>query len=93
VAADGTLQAVLDFGDVTAGDPAVDLATAWLTFDDAGRRSFRDLVTRLCGTDRDTWQRARGWALVLAVAFLAHSDDDPPFATLGANALAQVLAD
>ena len=93
VTADGLLQAVLDFGDVTAGDPAVDLATAWLTFDGAGRRRFRDRVTRLCGTDRDTWRRARGWALVLAVALLAHSDDDPPFADLGAQALAQVLAD
>ncbi|WP_407342711.1 hypothetical protein [Pengzhenrongella phosphoraccumulans] len=84
---------MLDFGDITAGDPATDLATAWMTFDASGRRRFQDQVTRLCGTDHDTWQRARGWALVLAVALLAHSDDDPPFAVLGAHALAQVLAD
>ena len=38
VTADGTLRAVLDFGDVTAGDPAVDLATAWLTFDELAQR-------------------------------------------------------
>ncbi|MGV8965823.1 MAG: aminoglycoside phosphotransferase family protein [Cellulomonas sp.] len=93
VSADGALRAVLDFGDVTAGDPAVDLATAWLTFDEAGRQAFQDDVTRRCGTDLETWQRARGWALVLAVALLAHSDDDPPFAALGAHALAQVFAD
>jgi len=92
VTPEGTLEAVLDFGDITAGDPATDLATAWLTFDASGRRQFQDQVTRLCGTDHDTWQRARGWALVLAVALLAHSDDDPPFAVLGAHALAQVLS-
>ena len=29
----GTLAAVIDFGDLTAGDPATDLAAAWLVFD------------------------------------------------------------
>src|SRR5688572_18651854 len=36
----GSLAAVVDFGDVTAGDPATDLATAWLTFDPVARRVF-----------------------------------------------------
>ncbi|HYN29969.1 MAG TPA: aminoglycoside phosphotransferase family protein, partial [Dermatophilaceae bacterium] len=41
---DGRLAALVDFGDVTAGDPASDLATAWLTFDAAGRAAFRHRV-------------------------------------------------
>ncbi|GAA2722901.1 aminoglycoside phosphotransferase family protein [Cellulomonas aerilata] len=91
--ADGDLAAVLDFGDLTAGDPATDLATAWLTFDAAARRVFRDRVTDLTGTDGATWVRARGWALAMATALLAHSDDDPAFALLGRETIAQVLAD
>lgn len=87
------LRAVIDFGDVTSGDPATDLATAWLTFDPAGRRTFVAEVTARCGTDTPTWRRARAWALLLATAMLAHSDDDPPFAALGLAALDQVLAD
>jgi len=92
LADDGSLAAVLDFGDLTAGDPATDLATAWLTFDTDGRRVFSDRVTELTGTDVDTWTRARGWALCMASAMLAHSDDDPAFAALGREAMAQVLA-
>lgn len=88
-----SLSAVIDFGDVSSGDPATDLATAWLTFDPVGRRSFVTEVTARCGTDTATWRRARAWALLLATAMLAHSDDDPPFAALGRAALDQVLAD
>jgi aminoglycoside phosphotransferase (APT) family kinase protein len=93
------LAAVLDFGDLTAGDPATDLATAWLTFDATGRAAFRDRVARASGgpdgpggPDAATWRRARGWALVLATAMLAHSDDDPVIAAIGRHALAEVLA-
>ncbi|QTE30763.1 aminoglycoside phosphotransferase family protein [Pengzhenrongella sicca] len=92
IGADGALAAVLDFGDLTAGDPAVDLATGWLTFDAVGRRAFIDRVTATAGTSPDTWRRARGWALVLALAFGANADDDPAFAALGARALREVLA-
>lgn len=92
------LAAVLDFGDVTAGDPATDLATAWLTFDAAGRSAFRahvDRSARRAGArapDPATWVRARGWALVLATAMLAHSDDDPVTAAVGRHTLTEVLA-
>ncbi|MDM7892619.1 aminoglycoside phosphotransferase family protein [Curtobacterium caseinilyticum] len=53
---DRRLPAVIDFGDVTAGDPAVDLATRWLTLDHEGRRTLAGLVT----ADDATWLRARG---------------------------------
>lgn len=88
-----TVRAVIDFGDVTSGDPATDLATAWMTFGPAGRQDFVTAVTALCGTDPSTWLRARAWALLMATAMLAHSDDDPPFARLGRVVLDQVLDD
>lgn len=87
------LGAVIDFGDVTAGDPATDLATAWLTFGPAARRTFVESVTGACGTDTATWRRARGWALLMASALLAQSDDDPSFRRLGRTVLDQVLDD
>ncbi|MEG8034651.1 aminoglycoside phosphotransferase family protein [Sphingomonas sp. LR61] len=67
---DERLSAVVDFGDVTSGDPAVDLATAWLTLDREARHAFRTLVA----APDVTWGRARGWAIALASA-LATSDE------------------
>lgn len=46
VVADGTLRAVIDFGDLTSGDRATDLATAWLP-----------AITRGVGTRWATWAR------------------------------------
>ena len=38
---DGRLSAVIDFGDLTAGDPATDMAVAWMLFDAPHRERFR----------------------------------------------------
>lgn len=87
----GRLSAVLDFGDLTAGDPATDLATAWMTFDVTGREIFRERTDAWGGTDETLWRRARAWALVMATVMLAHSDDDPELARTGAHALREAL--
>lgn len=84
------LAAVIDFGDVTAGDPATDLATAWLTFDQDARAEFRAALQEQSPVDDATWRRARGWAVLLGTALAAHSDDNPRMAALGAHALAQL---
>ncbi len=89
------LAAVVDFGDVTAGDPATDLATAWLTFDPDARAVFRDELTRRSPSalpalaDDATWRRARGWAVVMGSALAANSDDNPRMASIATHALAQ----
>jgi aminoglycoside phosphotransferase (APT) family kinase protein len=92
----GALVALLDFGDVTAGDPACDLATAWLTFDADGRAAFRDRTDALADAgggvpDRGRWRRAAGWALVMASAMVTHGDDDPTIAAIGAHAVRELL--
>ncbi|MFE5791176.1 aminoglycoside phosphotransferase family protein [Streptomyces sp. NPDC056503] len=66
---DGTLCGVIDFGDLCAGDPACDLASAWILLpdDDAiGRfhRAYRPAA------DPATLRRARGWALLRALGGL-----------------------
>jgi aminoglycoside phosphotransferase (APT) family kinase protein len=80
---DGTLAAVLDFGDVCGGDPATDLATAWLSFDEAGRDDFRHALDY----DESTWLRASGWALLLATALVTNSADNPAMHRIGERAL------
>ena len=90
VVRNGRLAAVLDLGDLTGGDPATDLAAAWMFFDPDARRVFRDAAG---APDADTWARARGWALSHGIACLASSADNPRMHAVGARTLANVLAD
>lgn len=68
--------ALIDWGDTTAGDPAVDLAGAWTVFDPQGSAAFAVEATRLGGYDEATWRRARAWALRFALA-VAGGPDTP----------------
>lgn len=83
----GILSAVIDFGDLTAGDPASDLAVAWMLLPPTSRNAFR----QACGAvDDPTWARARGWALALGVS-MAGGDDR--VRTIGERSISAVLAD
>ncbi|WP_019179922.1 phosphotransferase [Microbacterium yannicii] len=91
VAHDGALRAIIDFGDVTAGDPAYDLAVAWLAFDESGRQRFRTATgTRY---DADSWTRAHAWAAAVAVLLLVHSDDAPVYGRLAREAVAEIVGE
>jgi aminoglycoside phosphotransferase (APT) family kinase protein len=87
---DGGLAALIDFGDVTAGDPAYDLAVMWLVFDEAGRLGFRAATGGRY--DEDTWIRARAWAAYLALVFLTRSDDRPDYLELGVRTETELSA-
>jgi aminoglycoside phosphotransferase (APT) family kinase protein len=56
---DGALSAVIDFGCAAIGDPACDLTMAWTFFAANSTERFH----RGLAFDRETWARARGWAL------------------------------
>lgn len=86
----GRVSAMIDFGDLTAGDPATDLAMGWLVFDHAGRQQFENQYAEDRSLDEHTRTRARGWALSLGLSLLANSDDDPTLETVGRHALDQV---
>lgn len=60
------LAAVIDFGCLGIGDPACDLAPAWVLFHGKSREAFRSLLD----FDNGTWDRARGWALWKALVWL-----------------------
>jgi aminoglycoside phosphotransferase (APT) family kinase protein len=59
---------LVDFGDLTSGDPATDVATAWLTFDAAGRRRFLDVLLDQGSYDDALEARAAAWAALVAAA-------------------------
>jgi len=86
VAQGRTLRAIIDFGDITAGDPAYDLAIGWLAFDAEGRAAF---VDELADVDAATWRRARGWAAAVTLILLDASDDNPAYLALGRECLAE----
>ncbi|MFF9899230.1 aminoglycoside phosphotransferase family protein [Streptomyces longispororuber] len=69
---DGTFSGVIDFGDLFAGDPAGDLAAAWLLLPDGAV----DLFHKAYRPDPDpaTLRRARGWAAVRALGCLHIGD-------------------
>lgn len=60
---DGSLVALLDFGGLSIGDPAVDLAVAWEVLDPPAREVFRGQL----GVDDATWLRGRAWALSITL--------------------------
>lgn len=85
---EGRVTAVVDFGDLTGGDPATDLSAAWMLFDAPNRERFRSAGG---GCDDATWTRARGWALSFALALLDASADHPAMARVATRTLAAAL--
>jgi len=85
---------VIDFGDITAGDPAADLSVAWMLLPGGCRDAFRTAYGAAGGhpASDSTWARARGWALALSLVFLAHSADNPLLAGVGRRTIDAVLA-
>jgi aminoglycoside phosphotransferase (APT) family kinase protein len=62
---DGVITAVIDWGDMSRGDRATDLATLWMNF---GDRKARENALRACpGVTEATWRRAKGWAVFYGV--------------------------
>jgi len=89
IASGQRLAGIIDFGDVTAGDPAYDLSVAWLAFDPPARAVFIEA----CGerVDAATWTRARAWAAAVTLMLLTQSDDNPPYEALGWECLTEFL--
>ncbi len=85
----GRLSAVLDFGDLCRGDPAVDLMSVWMLLPAVVRPELREGA----GVDADTWDRGRGWALALGLAMLERSSDNEVIRSVGLRAVAEVLAE
>ncbi|MEU6422523.1 aminoglycoside phosphotransferase family protein [Streptomyces spiralis] len=96
VVANGTLAGVVDFGDVFAGDPAWDLAAAWVLLPADGAARFFDSYAR---ADEAAMRRARGLAAVksLFLMLMGQNGDrglpggKPNWGPAGRSALERVL--
>jgi aminoglycoside phosphotransferase (APT) family kinase protein len=90
---DGRVSGVLDFGDITAGDPASDLSLAWMLLPASCHGAFRAAYAAASGAPvgEAAWARGRGWALNLGTVFLAWSADNPWMHAVGRRTVAAVL--
>lgn len=90
---EGNLAAVLDFGDVASGDPATDFAVMWMLFEPEDREALFSAAgrSRSHEGDEQVWRRARGWALAMGVAVLAHGGEDDPLAGLAKRTIESAL--
>lgn len=85
IAAEGRLAAVVDWGDICVGDPATDLAAAWMLFPVGVHDDLRDSYRPISDT---TWQRARGWAIFFGVVLAdSGAGHDEPWAATGREIL------
>lgn len=88
----GRLSAVIDFGDLTAGDPATDLLVAWQLLPDAARATFRDAASAgHYEVDAAMWTRGEAWALAHCVAVIGSPDPDLPLVRVCRRALGELV--
>ncbi|MEU4176220.1 aminoglycoside phosphotransferase family protein [Streptomyces sp. NPDC026589] len=96
VVSDGTLSGVIDFGDLFAGDPAWDLAAAWVVLPAGAASRFFDAYER---ADEAMIRRARGLAAMksLVLLLMGRNGDQglpggkPTWGPAGRTALDRVL--
>ncbi len=65
---DGRLKAIIDWGVLGAGDPAVDLIVAWFMLPTHSRALFKSAM----GVGEDEWLRGRGWALSIGAGYIPY---------------------
>jgi len=89
---EGKITAVIDWGDISSGDRATDLASIWMVFPDLQAR--RAVIAALPHISEATWQRARGWAILFAVLLLDTGlVNEPRHADIGRRALKNLSED
>lgn len=71
VSANGTLTGLIDWGDMTAGDRATDLACAWTLF---ATQEAREIFLSAYGATEEERRRAAGWAVIFATVFFGSRD-------------------
>jgi len=85
----GVITGVIDWGDLTAGDPATDLAAIWMLFSQP--RARQAALAAYGHLSEATLRRARGWAVLFGVMLLDTGlIDNPRNAVIGERTLCRV---
>lgn len=86
----GNIIAVLDFGLMGVGDPAVDLIVNWSLLTKTSRERFRYIME----ADDDTWYRGRSWAFSTAlIAFSYYRRSNSFMTEMSKRVISEVLSD
>ena len=88
----GKITAIIDWGDITSGDAATDLASIWMLLSDPDSR--RLALETYGGVTEPTLLRAKGWAILFGVLlFDTGRVDNPRHAAVGQKILERVTND
>ncbi len=88
----GAISGIIDWGDMTSGDIATDLAAIWMLFGD--RHARQQAIATYGNISEATLQRAKGWAIAFGVMLLDLGlTNDPRYTIMGKRALQRVAED
>lgn len=86
----GSITGIIDWGDITAGDCATDLASIWMLFAEPAARAAA--LTAYANLSEATFQRAQGWAIMFGTVLLDTGlIDNPRHAAIGERTLRRVV--
>lgn len=89
---EGAIAGIIDWGDMTAGDCATDLAAIWMLFSHPEVR--QQAIATYGDASEATLQRARGWAVFFGVVLLDTGlVDNPRYAVIGERTLRRIAED
>jgi aminoglycoside phosphotransferase (APT) family kinase protein len=85
----GTISGIIDWGDLTSGDTATDLAAIWMLFAEPHARQAA--LAAYGALSEATLRRARGWAVMFGVLLLDTGlIDNPRHAAIGEQTLCRL---
>ncbi|BDA67315.1 aminoglycoside phosphotransferase [Calothrix sp. PCC 7716] len=88
----GAITGIIDWGDITKGDIATDLAAIWMLFSRASAR--KQVIKEYGNISEATLQRAKGWAILFGVLLLDTGlIDNPRNAVMGERIFRRLLED
>ena len=88
----GAIAGIIDWGDLTSGDIATDLASIWMLF--SNRHARQQAIAEYGNVSNATLQRAKGWAILFGVVLLDTGlVDHPRHAVIGERTLSRVAED
>jgi aminoglycoside phosphotransferase (APT) family kinase protein len=85
----GAITGIIDWGDITSGDIATDLASVWMLL---SNKTVREkVISEYRTVSEATLQRAKGWAILFGVVLLDTGlVDNPQHAVMGERTLSRV---
>ena len=85
----GRILSIIDWGDITSGEPSSDLGSLWMMLS----AQDRELAFDLLKMDEHAIRRARGWALNFGMMLIGRSADRPTYLQRGHRVVDSVLSD